>query len=266
MEQMKEIVKGCPLLRPSDKEKIRKFAADNVIVLIQSCNEAEFCAALHKIEASTEFGQRVRYPDNHHIVVGTFAGWNAAIVQTRQGNDCRYDLKEILGFFPKTKYLLGLGVCMGIKKKLGDVLIGKKLQIESIPKLENGKFRLRGTCEDVKGELNLVFFSNRVCAYGWNFECTAEGCTSKVYQGCIFSSPLLINDRIVKKGLEGESQELIGAEMEGWVLFTEFKHINSIIIKGVCDYGDGTKEKSWQLTAAKAAVDYAHFILKDAYL
>ena len=53
--------------------------------------------------------------------------------------------------------------------------------------------------------------------------------------------------------------------MEGWVLYThiqkEFPKVHAIIIKGVADYGDGTKDKRWQLTAAMAAVHYAHFQL-----
>ena len=137
---MKEIERGCLLFKPLDVN-IRKFAADKVIVVIQSCNDAEYYAALDKIEALPEFGKRVKYPDKHTIVVGIFAGWIAAIVRTGQGNECRNDLTEILGIFKKAKYLLGLGVCMGIKAKLGDVLFGKKLQIEKIPSLKIARSR-----------------------------------------------------------------------------------------------------------------------------
>ena len=54
--------------------------------------------------------------------------------------------------------------------------------------------------------------------------------------------------------------------MEGWVLFTDFKNIASIIIKGMSDLGNDTKADDWQLTAAKAAVDYAHFKLGKNFL
>ena len=276
-----------PLLpsNTSQQEEIKKFAANQVNVIIQSCNNAEYYAALEKMKAATDllpmFDKPVKYPTSKYtIVVGTFAGKNAAIVRTGQGNKCRDDLKEILegshkdnlkAFFPHAKYLLGLGVCMGIKGKFGDVLIGKMVQIEENLKLENGKLVLRGTREVATQTMRNIFCDDTT---GWNgFECTAtaedgtsEPRTSLVFSGCILSSPTLLNDKDIKQGLEKESQTLIGAEMEGWVLFTAFKDIESIIIKGISDYGDGTKADDWQLTAAKAAVDYAHFKLGKNFL
>ena len=280
-----------PLPVPLDaklQKEIKKFAAKHVNVIIQTCNRAEYYAALEKMKAATAllpmFDKPVKYPtvndpDDEYtiIVVGTFAGKNAAIVRTGQGNKCRDDLKEILegshkdnlkAFFPHAKYLLGLGVCMGIKGKFGDVLIGKMVQIEENLKLENGKLVLRGTREVATQTMRNIFCDDTT---GWKgFECTAtaEGGTSEprtslVFSGCILSSPTLLNDSNIKQGLEKESQTLIGAEMEGWVLFTAFKNIESIIIKGISDYGDGTKADDWQLTAAKAAVDYAHFKLGE---
>ena len=273
-------------LDASQQEKIKMFVANKVIVIIQSCNTAEYYAALEKMKAATAslpmFDKPVKYPTSRYtIVVGTFAGHNAAIVRTGQGNKCRDDLKEILegshkdnlkAFFPHAKYLLGLGVCMGIKGKFGDVLIGKIVQIEENLKLENGKLVLRGTREVATQTMRNIFCDDTT---GWNgFECTAtaEGGTSEprtslVFSGCILSSPTLLNDKDIKQRLEEEeSQRLIGAEMEGGVLFTAFKDIKSIIIKGISDYGDCTKADDWQLTAAKAAVDYAHFKLERSFL
>ena len=267
MEQIDELAAtySKSLRVPSDKEKFKKDAADKVIVVIQSCNIAEYYAALPKL------AEPVKYPSCKCIVVGTFAGKNAAIVRTGQGNDCRDDLKEILDFFPNVKYLLGLGICMGINRKFGDVLIGKKLQCEDNLKIENGRLKLRGDSMSVQKTMRSAFCDD---TRGWiGFECTAtadnstaKARTSKVYTGCILSSPALINGEVTKEGLEKESQTIIGAEMEGWVLFKDFKHIDSIIIKGVSDYGDGNKNDDWQLTAAKAAVDYAHFKLESAFL
>ena len=214
------------------------------------------------------FDKPVRYPiDKFTIVVGTFAGKNAAIVRTKQGTECRDDLTTVLSFFPNATMLLGLGVCMGIKHNLGDVLVGEKIQLEVNPKVRRGKLQLVGTCKEAKQTVGNVFCDTT----GWShFECTtmpegsgAKPRISKAVSGCILSSPNLFDPNI-KHGLESETQ-LIGAEMEGWVLFEyiekDFPKIKSLIIKGICDYGDGTKDDDWQLTAAKAAVDYARFKL-----
>ena len=73
------------------------FAATEVKVVIQSCNDAEYAAALEAIKWSSfpMFDKPVRYPtDKFTIIVGTFAGQNVVIVRTHQGNKCRDDLSR----------------------------------------------------------------------------------------------------------------------------------------------------------------------------
>ena len=264
----------CEPLKPSEDQHqaVKDFAATEVKVVIQSCNKAEYTAALEAIECPPlpMFDKPVRYPiDKFTIVVGTFAGKNAAIVRTEQGTKCRDDLKTVLPFFPNATMLLGLGVCMGIKHKLGDVLVGEKIQLEEKPKVRQGKLQLDGTRKEAKQTMRNVFCDTT----GWNnFKCTdvPKARISEAFSGCILSSPNLLDDPEIKHGLESETQPLIGAEMEGWVLFKyiekEFPNIETLIIKGICDYGDGTKNKDWQLTAAKAAMDYARFKLENAFM
>ena len=277
MEQIDVIQnKHEPVKPPKDQHQaVIDFAATEVKVVIQSCNKAEYTAALEAIECPPlplEFDKPVRYPSaKFTIVVGTFAGQNAVIVRTDQGSTCRGDLTTLLSppFFPNATMLLGLGVCMGIKHKLGDVLVGEMIQLEEKPKVRQGKLQLVGTRKQAKQTMRNVFCDTT----GWNnFKCTdvPKVRISEAFSGCILSSPNLLDDCSIKHGLESETQPLIGAEMEGWVLFKDieesFPNIESIIIKGICDYGDGTKNKDWQLTAAKAAVDYARFKLdKNAF-
>ena len=281
MELIEVIQRECKLLKPLEDQHqaaLKDFAATEVKVVIQSCNEAEYAAALEAIKCPPlpMFDKPVRYPndENFAIVVGTFAGQNAAIVRTEQETKCRDDLTAILHFFPNATMVLGLGVCMGIKHKLGDVLVGEQIQLEEHLRVWRGKLQLVGTRKQAKQTMRNVFCDTT----GWNnFECTdvpegsyAKARISKAFSGCILSSPNLLDDPSIKQGLESERQSLIGAEMEGWVLFKyiekDFPKIKSLIIKGICDYGDGTKNKDWQLTAAKAAVDYARFKLENAFM
>ena len=278
MQLIDDIQKEREPSKPSEDQykAVEDFAATKVTVVIQSCNDAEYFAALEAIERPPlpMFVKPVRYPINEFtIVVGTFAGKGAAIVRTKQGTKCRDDLTTVLSFFPNATMLLGLGVCMGIKHKLCDVLVGEKIQIEETPKVRPGKLQLAGTCKQAKQTMRNVFCDTT----GWNqFECTdvpedsgVKARISEAFSGCILSTPNLWDDPSIKRGLESETPPLIGAEMEGWVLFQyiekDFPIIESLIIKGICDYGDGTKNKDWQLTAAKAAVDYARFKLEKAF-
>ena len=262
-------------------QDVKDFAA-KVKVVIQSCNDAEYFAALEAIECPPMFDKPVRYPtDKFTIVVGIFAGTNAAIVRTKKGNQCRKDLTTILPWFVNAKMLLGVGVCMGIKHKLhlGDVLVGEKLQLEENIKVTRRKLQLDGTCREAKQTVRNIFCDTTV---GWNqFECTdvpegtgAKARVSEVFCGYILSSPGRWDDHDIKDGLECETLPLIGAEMEGYVLFNDieeiedskFPKIESLIIKGISDYGNGKKNKDWQLMAAKAAIDYVKFKLKKAFI
>ena len=286
MEDMDELAKQVkPLKVPSQEEQrqaIKTFAATEVEVVIQTCNKAEYYAVLEKVERPQIKGieKPVEYPHNRYtIVVGTFAGKNAAVAWTKQGSNCQEDLEKILPIFKKATILLGLGVCMGFKYEYADVVVSEKIEAAVAPKLENGKIIPRGETKSAGERVTRVFCDTA----GWNkFACTAgdheRARVAKAHVGLIFSSPNLINDQAIKQSLQKNEQRYIGGEMEGWVLFKmqeKYPRIESIIIKGISDYGDGTKDgegsttqvkDKWQLTAAKAAVDYAVYKLTDAYI
>ena len=162
MKLIHVIQNECEPLKPSKDhyKAVTDFAA-KVKVVIQSCNDAEYFAALEAIERPSlpMFDKPVRYPndENFTIVVGTFAGQNAAIVRTEQGNKCREDLNTILPWFQHAKMLFGVGVCMGIKHKLGDVLVGEKIQLEENPKVRRGKLQLVGPCNEAKQKMRNIF-------------------------------------------------------------------------------------------------------------
>ena len=281
MKDIDELAKKVePQEVPSQEEQkqvIKEFAAKDVEVVIQTCNEAEYYAVLEKVEPPQIQGieKPVEYPlGSYTIVVGTFAGKNAAIAWTEQGGYSQEDLEKILAIFKAATVLLGIGVCMGIKHEYADVIVSKGIKAALTPKIEIGI--------DPRGETKFVGkrVSKAFCrTTGWNtFVCTAgdQGRVSKVHAGVIFSSSNLINNPDIKKSLE--QQGYIGGEMEGWVLLKmqeKYPRIESIIIKGISDYGDGKKDgegsktqvkDKWQLTAAKAAVDYAVFKLSKAYI
>ena len=81
---------------------------------------------------------------------------------------------------------------------------------------------------------------------------------------------MLLNNRDALKKLIARHERFIGGEMEGQELAQltclkngEDHDVDFIIIKGVADFGDGTKEKDWQFTASLAAATYAEKRLED---
>ena len=222
----------------------------------------------------------MEYPHGRFtIIVGTFASKNAAVAWTKQGSHSQEDLEGILAIFEKATILLGLGVCMGIKHEYqyADVIVSKKIDAAVALKIENGRILSRGETKFAGGRVIKVFSDTA----GWNeFPCTeGDQRFARAHAGLIFSSPNLINDQVLKQRLQkNEHQLYIGGEMEGWVLFKmqeKYPRIESIIIKGISDYGDCKKDgegsttqvkDKWQLTAAKVAVDYAVFKMTGAYI
>ena len=86
----------------SSKEeyKIVESYIENVRIVIQTCNDAEYYAVLDLFEApqieNTKFKKPVQYFHKEiQIVVGTFAGIDAAIVETDQGIESKEGLQAV---------------------------------------------------------------------------------------------------------------------------------------------------------------------------
>ena len=256
-----------PQQERADRTEVRKFAK-GVKVVIQSCNEYEYYAALELTKPPTKLFERAVRCDIEHteVTLGMFAGCKAAIVWTKQGVSCMTELQKILHFFSNPKALLGLGVAFGMDEnvvRFCDVLVANQIiDYAERPKIVDGKLQHRGQILNTKKTLDKIFCKDTT---GWKFACTKGDRLAKPVIGKLVSSPNLINDAKFKQGIKEAYPDAKGGEMEGWVHYAhiqdEFPTIEAIIIKGVADYGDGEKVKTWQLSAAKAAVNYAHFQL-----
>ena len=267
--------------KPDDDKFVQQYCKE-VKIIIQAANNNEFHANFSKLEAtylndgsaaivrfSKDFvGQNV----SGMYYLGIFGGYKAALVLTKQGAKCRSLIEATIGLFTNVSFIIGVGVAYGVDKnttKLADVLISEKIAcLDSIQFQKDSLIYSKGTIVQVKETLYTHF-----CQTSGNFidqfPCT-EGTPprfTKAHVGCIISGSFLVNNKDIKSRLRENAREAIGGEMEGHVLMDIMSKrdpcpFKAIIIKGVCDYGDGTKKNQWQLTAALAAVEYTHFQLK----
>ena len=148
--------------------------------------------------------------------------------------------------------------------KFCDVLVASEIvDYGDRPRVEHGGFSQRGAIVPTKTTLRNIFCTDRT---GWEFFCTKTNQKAKVVVGRLASGPFLLDDAGVKKSIQKQFKDVKGGEMEGWILYThivkDYPNLQVIIIKGVSDYADGSKDKRWQLTAAMAAASYTHFQLK----
>ncbi len=165
------------------------------------------------------------------------------------------------------------------KAKYGDVLVSKFIDGVGNIKNTEGGMKIFRACssrftEVLPGLRNVFARGEETWDALVGFKCaTNEGRTSQVHSGLIISERALVDNRDERDKSKTNAPEAIGGEMEGVVLVEIQKtsergihasprELGVIVVKGVADYADGSKEKKWQLTAAMAAASYAEHKLK----
>ena len=257
--------KGTP-----EYDELQKYCSQ-VEIILHTVNDNENLAALTYMKSPSEGRESngVQNFPNVCMVVGVFANKKVVLIQTDPGESCEEMVKETIDCFPSAQYILAVGVCYGFDREkhlLGDVLVSKQ-----ISDFKNSKVKADGTIEN-RGEIkNVADFLSRVfckrCTFNPPFK-VSDTRDAKVYAGTFLSRPVLMDNKSERDKFHAAVPAAIGGEMEGGVLMKlakqEPKKINGvIIIKGVVDYGDGTKNKEWQFTTAMAAVKYTEIKLKS---
>ena len=198
--------------------------------------------------------------DNIPLYIGKY-GKNLVIVamtapaKDRQGpNQAGIVATKILTKIKSIKYVVAVGVCFGIYRKkqdLGDVVISSII-CDFICKREGTTVHPRGPQDGVGREILNIFTPPRDFPMPHN---------NKVHVGPVISQPDLIDNATVKASLVKERPDAVGGEMEGAAINAAVKEnppATCIVIKGIGDWADGTKEgsKEWKPYAARAAAYY----------
>lgn len=101
-------------------------------------------------------------------------------------------------------------------------------------------------------------------ALDWHFARPDQSnCTRHI--GPMLSGEKLVDNLEFRDSLLKQYPSAIGGEMEGAGLWGAASRARKewIIVKGVCDWGDGKKHKEFQALAAAAAVSLCHHVFKD---
>lgn len=100
--------------------------------------------------------------------------------------------------------------------------------------------------------------------HGWEFR-RPDGTVAGAKPGQILSGEKLVDSMEFKQQLLKKYPEAIGGEMEGAGLYAaaERAKVEWIIVKAICDWGDGNKKKIYQNLAAAAAVSLVEHVLSD---
>ena len=252
-----------------------------VQLLLLTVNKNEFIATQNYLEPLKGYDSIFTY---HHRIdsphstdtaiyyLGKYGACTAAVAKIDPG----LALRTGAGFapnlayqcFPKLGAIIGVGVACGVngKAKMYDVLVSSKVVNYDKARAEKGRFISRGEAIPASGYLQQIFSQTRWPHLSKTLYRSEKMPLTEIHHGIILSGPYLIDDlKFKSKLLKSFAPEAIGIEMEGSSLFSATLHtrIHCILVKSVCDFGDGKKDKKYQPTAAIIAADCVKHVMDD---
>jgi len=266
-------------------EDIEAEVLNQIVALLVTVNEMENLAThsyLQPLDGHKDvykFSQRDdiggHQSENAIYLIGKYGECPAAIRKIQPGSEVLGGAASVprLAYrcFPNLGAIIGVGVACGVDKKkvkMCDVLVSSKVSNYDKGRAQDGGFKSRGEIINASPYLKELFTQ----PIRWPKGALKERLKNsnmpipEVKHGVILSGPYLIDDSKLKQQLVKDyATEAIGIEMEGAYLFaaTQLSNTNTIIVKAVCDYGDGKKSKEYQPTAALIAADFVNMHFKD---
>jgi WD40 repeat protein/nucleoside phosphorylase len=163
--------------------------------------------------------------------------------------------------------IIALGIAFGVnanKQKMGDVLVSEFIRDYELARVnQNGTLSLRGpkseasiTLYDRFNHLNQMKLSDPAASVYW----------PALKFGTILSGNKLVDNLDYRNSLIMLETEAVGGEMEGVGVYfaTRKKKIDWIVVKAICDWGDGNKNSPSKESDQKTAANNAALVVKAA--
>ncbi|RPA79252.1 purine and uridine phosphorylase [Ascobolus immersus RN42] len=155
-------------------------------------------------------------------------------------------------------------------KRLHDYVILPRLQAYEHPHVLN-EYQYPGDDADILFEFDCGKHPNRQTERC--FKCNNKPLTFRrtsrpnginplVFYGTIASGDSVIKNAVKRDRIRGNSKGALCVEMEAAGLMNYFP---CVVIRGICDYADSTKNDNWQNYAAITAAAYARVLLEECY-
>ena len=196
---------------------------------------------------------------------GVFAGHTSVLTRCEPGSVGREAatlvIDEAIRLF-RPRAVLMVGIAFGAdkhKQRLGDVIVAKMISPYEKQRIETSAsgevaIKLRGP----RAEAGLVLSNRfRELSQTWSLDGAA------VHQGIMLSGEKLVDNPDFKKQLLVLEPEAKGGEMEGAGLYSAAtrRKVEWILVKAICDWGDGKKKDDYQKLAARNAVSLTQHVL-----
>lgn len=235
------------------------------VVLITATDE-ELRAVMMLVDKYPSYEQILKTThEAETYYVGLFGEYRAVITKCRKGSiglgAVTLATEQVQRIW-KPRAVIMVGIAFGKdseKQAIGDVMVASQI-ISYEPQRIGNEVVHRGPIPPTDSKL-LNRFEN---APNWNFE-RPDGRLCKVLTGPILSGEKLVDNLAFKAELFRQYPQAIGGEMEGAGLFAAACRTGTawILVKSICDWGDGNKHDRHQPLAAAAAASYVHHVLKQ---
>ena len=268
LEQIMATQNIFPLPREIEAEVLQ-----NVMVLLVNWNANESLATRSYLQPLDGHHYLYKFDQGGHVsyYIGKYGACPAAVIGGFELHGSANTVSMMADqCFPNLGAIISVGVTCGIKDKvqLCDVLVSSKIINYDKERDEDGGYLPRGEPITVSHPLLKLF----TAPVQWPNNTIKKRLNDNgkpmpnVRSGVILSGPYLVNDPAMKTTLaKSFAHEVIGIEMKGTQLFTETQETmtSTIIVKAVCDFGNGKNNKEYQPTAALLAADLVHKCLSD---
>jgi nucleoside phosphorylase len=199
--------------------------------------------------------------------IGMLGCYGTAHVQCAMGSIGRdasiLTASESIRFW-RAKAVIMAGLAFGMKsavRSIGDVLVSSTIAPYE-PAREGETSTQRGVIVEA-GPVLLDRFRNH---RGWKYP-IGQDRQSEIHVGQVLSGEKLVDNSEFLLHLQNTFPNAIGGEMEGAGLYAAAARakIEWIVVKAICDWADGTKNKEFQTLAASASCSFCKSVLSDPY-
>ena len=237
-------------------------------IVILTVKEAEFRAVFELLEPLTGHSKILRYLFESNIYYfGRYGLYDVALLSCHDAgmSNAMNSLGDALkAFAPRPQLAVNIGIAWGAypdKVKLGDVLIADKVINADDIKLTPDQTIDRSPVPSINDRSKAMVHT---CKLLWKFQ-NLDGTSCQAHVGLYVGSNTLLNNKDKKKEILGRCPEAIGGEMESYAIFAAASRVNVpwMVIKGISDWGDGTKNDQYHKVATASAASFLHTICTE---
>lgn len=250
-----------------DYKVLRDRNIADILVITATSTETE--ALHHQMDGLCEDGLLVIHTEKNVYYAGKFGGYNIIHCQCKSmGTQDKYSstltTQTSLQDWPCIKFVMMIGIAFGMyeddkrnPQHYSDVFVSEKIfPYENQRVNDDGSITYRGKCHYASNDL-LTAFADYSKNWEWK-NLLGEAC--RIIIAPVLSGEKLVDNLEFRNRLRGDLEEYRGGEMEGIGLASVCERLSIpwVLVKAICDFGDGNKKvgkKEKQQNAAEAAVD-----------